>query len=470
MPQLTQDQINKLKSLGIEVNDQPNTSSPIPESISVKDDSSSIAPPLYQITPEEINPPSETQNILQPQIDLNNSPILPSNNQQDRDDLTKSPQTNDSMPNNNLAGLNNNFKNSTLDIRHSRNNVFPLLSISGLTLLSLSGLILFKNKDQADATPVNNTNTTLPETSVSPTQVPKSIQHYLLTSQQFFTQASQNQSVDALNQSIVAATEAIKEFPNDYRGYYQRGRIYQSVAATQPQVITQVLADLSQAQKLNPNDAEITRSLASAYAIKGDSQNTINYLSQTIALEPTKAQNFYDLAKIQQQVGLLPQAIETYDKLLSILSDPTQKTQVQSEKTEIEKIIAQNPNRSESSLKNNTNPIPTISLPSSLDSPTIQASSGSGLIVAAPEKLDQIEVSNLTGSNSLAGTSSLSSGQKEITITNSQVTDKSQVYVSILSGGKNQNLQVLSKSIGSFVVGLDSPINETIEFKWWIIN
>lgn len=462
MPQLTQDQIDKLKSLGIEINDQPTATSPLQETVSTKDSLSPTNETLYQITPEEIN--------------LNNSPVLPLNNQQNFDDLTKSSQTNDSNQNNN--SLDPNSKNLRSTIYHQR-PIFPLLSISGLTLLSLSGLILFKNKDQADATPVNNSNTTLPETSVSPTQVPKSIQHYLLTSQQFFTSASTKskdeggsgqQAIDDLNQSIVAATEAIKEFPNDYRGYYQRGRIYQSVAATQPQVITQVLADLSQAQKLNPNDAEITRSLASAYAIKGDAQNTINYLSQTIALEPTKAQNFYDLAKIQQQVGLLPQAIETYDKLLSILSDPTQKTQVQSEKSEIEKIIAQNP-RAASSNSNTLSPTiydlqPTISF----DSPTIQASAGTGLIVAAPEKLDQIEVSNLTGSNSLAGTSSLSSGQKEITITNSQVTDKSQVYVSIISGGKNQNLQVLSKSTGSFIVGLDSPINETIEFKWWIIN
>ena len=411
MPPLTPDQINKLKALGIEVNNIDKN--------------------------HHLSPPSRG-NVEQSETE----------------------------------GFCPNFRNSKLDIRHS-SNIFPLLSISGLTLLSLSGLILFKNKDQADTTKITNTNTTSPETSVSPTQVPKSIQHYLLTSQQFFTQASQNQSVDALNQSIIAATEAIKEFPNDYRGYYQRGRIYQSILASKPELSNQVIADLSQAQKLQPTNAEITRSLASTYAIKGDAQNTINYLSQTIALEPTKAQNFYDLAKIQQQVGFLTQAVETYDKLLSILSDPSQKTQVQSEKTEIEKIIAQNPRLTETSVKadpNTTNPIPTINLPSSLDSPTIQASAGSGLIVAAPEKLDQIEISNLTGSNSLSGTGTLTSGQKEITLTNSQVTSTSQVYVSIISGGKNQNLQVLSKSDGSFIAGLDSPISENIEFKWWIIN
>jgi len=93
-----------------------------------------------------------------------------------------------------------------------------------------------------------------------------------------------------------------------------------------------------------------------------------------------------------------------------------------------------------------------------------------GLIVAAPEKIDQIEVSNITGSNSLSGNDTLASGQKEITLTNNQVTSASQIYVSILSGGKNQNLQVLSKSDKSFTIGLDTAISEDIQFKWWIIN
>jgi tetratricopeptide (TPR) repeat protein len=356
-------------------------------------------------------------------------------------------------------------------LKHS--NIFPILSISGLTLLSFSGLILFKNQGQT--TPNNSTtNTTLPETSVSPTQVPKSIQHYLLTSQQYFSKASQNQSVDDLNQAILSATDAIKEFPNDYRGFYQRGRIYQSVLASQPQLISQVISDLSQAQKLEPKNAEITRSLASAYAQSGDAQNTINYLSQTIALEPTKAQNFYDLALIQQQVGYLPQAIETYNQLITLISDPNQKAQVESEKSSLEKLLAQNINHSEASAKggqiDNPSAIPTINLPSSLDSPTIQASVSTGLIVAAPEELDQVKVTNLTTSNSLSGNQTLPSGTNKITITNSQVIDTSQVYISVIKGGKNQNLQVISKSTGSFIVGLDKPINEDIEFNWWIIN
>ncbi len=358
--------------------------------------------------------------------------------------------------------------NSTVETKHSKFPIFPLLSISGLTILSFSGLILFKNKSQNISTqtntPIQNNNST-----PSPTQVPKSIQHYLLTSQQYFTQATQNQSVDALNQSILAATQAIKEFPSDYRGFYQRGRIYQSILTSKPELISQVISDLTQAQKLEPNDAEITRSLASVYAQKGDAQNTINYLNQTVAIEPTKAQNFYDLAKIQQQVGLLPQALDTYNRLITLITDPTQKTQIEAEKSSLEKLIAQNPNSSNQITTNQT--IPTISIPSlNLDSPTIQASAGGGLIVAAPEELNKINVSNLTQSNSLSGTATLPANQKQIVLSNNQISTTSQIYLTITKGGKNQNLQVLSKSNKTFTVGLNTPISEDIEFKWWIIN
>lgn len=362
------------------------------------------------------------------------------------------------------------------EVKHSKFPVFPLLSISGITLLSFSGLILLKNKSQQTSTSINNTNTTLPATSVSPTQVPKSIQHYLLTSQQYFSNALQNQSdqnivLENLNQSILAATEAIKEFPSDYRGFFQRGKIYQSLLTSQPQLTNQALSDLNQALKLNPNSAEITRSLASLYAFKGDAQNTINLLTQTINLEPTKAQNFYDLAKIQQQIGLLPDALKTYNQLITIITDPNQKSQIESEKTSLEKIIAQNPDKnyssnSQNSTSTNYDLTPTIYL----DSPTIQALANSNLIIAAPETINQVTVSNITDSNALSGTATLSANQTQITIENKNLSSTSQVYVTATKGGKNQNLQVLSKSKDSFIVGLSKAISEDIEFKWWIIN
>ncbi len=362
--------------------------------------------------------------------------------------------------------------------------VFPLLSISGLTVLSFGGIILFKSKNSAINTvtpPVSHSQNQVHsnQDQPTPTQVPKSIQHYLLASQQYFSQAlelqnsktadltASQQTVNLINQSIVTASSAIKEFPQDYRGYYQRAKIYQSLVNAKPEFITQTIADLSFAQRLNPSSPDITHDLASAYAHKGDAQNTIAYLAQTVSLDPTKAQNFYDLAKIQQQAGFIPQALDTYNHLLSLITDPTQKTQVEQEKSALEKLVAQTP-------KTTTMPTPSpiksdIQLPD--NPPTLQAmANDTGLIIAAPETGTKISVENVTDSNALSGTAILPAKEKSLTIKNTNLSDKSQVYVTIVTGGKNQTLQVLSKDKDSFTVGLDTAINEAINFKWWIIN
>lgn len=347
------------------------------------------------------------------------------------------------------------------------NPVIPLLSISGLTLLSFGGLVLFKGKETATVTP--DLLPRSPQGEVEPTQVPKSIQHYLLTSQQFFTQAlssAPEQQVELVNQSIITATQATTVFPDDYRGYEQRGRIYQSLIDTQPNLLKQAISDFAKAHQLNPQSAEITRNLASLFARSGDVNNTINYLSQTVSLEPTKAQNFYDLARIQTQAGYVPQALETYNRLLSIIADPNQKQQVTIEKESLEKLASQNKTNNSHSVT----PFVTPNLPSDNDAPLLQASASPGLIVAAPEKSTDITVNNLTASNSLSGTGILVAGSDKVIISNDNLTSKSQVYLTVTKGGKNQSFQILSKSTGSFTAGLDSPISEDIEFKWWIVN
>ena len=364
----------------------------------------------------------------------------------------------------------NNLENK----KNQKTNFVPLISISGITLLSFGGLMLLKSNNTASIpNPVNNQ---LPiNNQIVPTQVPKSIQHYLLTSQQNFTQAlsinNEEEKIELINQSILAATNAIKDFPEDHRGFYQRARIYQSLSDNKTEFLDQSILDYNQANNLNPNSAEITRDLASAYAKKGDVINTLTYLTETINLEPTKAQNFYDLAKIQEQSGYINDAITTYDQLLTLVSDNTQKNQIETEKQTLKKIIKENP-----SLANQNNlPLPTLNQTEtpSFDSPKIQASdltASKSLIVASPEEETKIEIKNQTDSNSLSGNNILASGQKEISILNSKIISTSQIYVTATKGGKNQNLQVLSRTDDSFTVGLDSSINEPIEFKWWIIN
>jgi len=315
------------------------------------------------------------------------------------------------------------------------------------------------------------TNTKPEQNYPKPTQVPKSIQHYLLASQQNFTQAiaatDQTQKIELINQSIIAASDAIKEFPKDYRGYHQRGRIYQSLVESQPQLIDQVVSDFNLAYKFNQSSAELSRDLATAYAKKGDAQNTIAYLAQTISLEPTKAQNFYDLAKIQQQAGYFADALITYNQLISLVTDPTQKQQIETEKIALEKIVAANPNAPKQDL-----PSTIQDLTPNLDAPTIQATDilAKGVIIAAPEAEKKIEVTNQTNSNSLSGTITLPIGQSSISINNSQVDTTSQVYITVTNGIKGINPQITSKTTGSFSIGIDKPASENIEIKWWIIR
>lgn len=358
----------------------------------------------------------------------------------------------------------------------------PLFSISGLTLFSISGLIFLKNKDSMyGRTDVSAPIIPQDQSSAQPTQVPKSIEHYLLASQQFFTQALEAQTqqkspqtvTNLLNRSLTFANESIKIFPNDFRAYLQRGQIYQSLASPKlpseggsPPFLDPAISDYLTASKLNPNSAEITRTLAQLFAKKGDAQNTLTFLSKTVSLEPTKAQNFYDLARIQQQAGLINNAVITYDQLLSILTDPTQKSQVLAEKSALERLSSQ------SKGDPSGRPSPEAPIPqNSFTEPLLQASlPDTGLIIAAPETVKDVVVKNQTDSNSLSGNGTLPASQATISLSNSTLTPSSQIYVSTISGGKNQTLEVLSKSKDSFTVGLLSPATEDITFKWWIVN
>lgn len=417
-------------------------------------------------------------------IAVSNPTVNISDTHQNNTEEIKQPQT--SSPS--LGQISNQTISSSRPnkvLKPSINPIVPLLSVSGLTLLSFGGIVLFKNKETTpNITSIESGRSTQRVDNV-PTQVPKSIQHYLLTSQQLFTQALSLQAnapknqrpselSDLLNQSILAATDAIKQFPDDYRGYDQRGRIYQSLVDSnlptdrQAPFLKNAIADLVTASRLNPDSAQITRTLASLFAKTGDVPHTLSYLSQTVSLEPTNPQNFYDLARLQTQAGYIPQALDTYTRLLTLVSDPVQKQQVAAEKTSLEKLVAQNPGSA--SKASPSLPINQPSTSPQADGPLLQADAGGGLIIAAPETSKNISVSSLTDSNALAGTGTLPANTVSVVIPHSQLLPTSQVYLAITQGGKNQTLQVLSRSQDSFTVGLDSSINEDISFKWWIVN
>ncbi len=422
---LTPDQIQKLNDLGINI---PTNTTPKP-----------TEPNLSDLLPQAV--PVSTPDPNPPKIDQTTPSTLP-----------------------------------TKPLTASKSSVLPLISISGLSLLSVGGLLFFKTRTEAVISPSAPISQQQDTEIPTPTQVPKSIQHFLLTSQQYFsqavqlqnTQANQTQIVTALNQSLAAANDAIQEFPTDYRGYEQRGRIYQSLLDSKPDLITQTLSDFTMAAHFNPTSADLTHTVANLYAKKGDLADTLSYLTKTITLEPTKAQNFYDLAQLQQQAGLIADAASTYSQLLTILPDPAQKQQVQNQLTSLQQLLSKNKSSPQvtPSIFNTPSLKPTITT----TGPTIQADSGQGLIIAAPATASAVIVTGQTQSNALSGDGTLVPNQVSFNLTNTNITPHSQILVSLIQGGKNQTLKVLSKSDGACTIGFDVPVNENVQFKWWIIN
>ncbi len=376
-----------------------------------------------------------------------------------------------------IGGGNDFHKNMMVSSR--RNNGWML--VVGTGLVGMAGLVLMVAVKNKSAAPTK-TEMVLQDTDnqkVARVTPADSIQKYLLTSQQYLSQAvlkqedgNNQETTELLNKSLKETDLAITNFPQDYRGYQQRGKIYQSLISSSDPLTdqdktytSQAIADFLAAYKLNSEVAEISRDLATLYARLGDAKTTVFYLSSAIRIEPTKAQNFYDLAKIQSQGGDIVGALETYKQLLWLVSDSNQKDMIEKEKQTLEEILAQNPD-----VKNNRLLTPTTPTAGLADGKKLQASIADGVVIAVGTEANDLEVAGMTDSNALSGVGKLTKGEVDIEIKNSNVGEKSLVYVTITNGGKNQTLRVKSKTESGFRVGLDVPCNEDIEFKWWIVN
>jgi len=72
---------------------------------------------------------------------------------------------------------------------------------------------------------------------------------------------------------------------------------------------------------------------------------------------------------------------------------------------------------------------------------------------------------------SSAGTESIRSYRTELTIYNSNVTEKSLIYISPIGSSNNQTLSLLRQIPGvSFTVGIPQPVISETKFNWMIIN
>lgn len=356
-------------------------------------------------------------------------------------------------------------------IAKSKPNFLPLLAVFGATILISTSLYLFKSTQTKHTT----SSVAYATPSVIPTNQPTSppVQNYLLASQQSFTKAVAKQktdpqgTVELVNQAINQASSAITDYPGDFRAWQQRGQIYQSLIQTKPEYLALAIADYKKASLLNPLSAELTKTLANLYAKAGDATNTKTYLFQTLNLEPTKAQNFYDLAQIQQQTGDLQNALSTYQRLLNLLTDPEQINQVRSQAQALESLLSQAPVK--------TSPTTTSEQPFQLDAseqPSLLRADNlaDSVIIAAPSTDTPVTLTNQTTTNALSGQGTLLAGQTDLTIVNEHATSATPIYLTVTKGGKNQVFYLKAKQAGQFTAGLDQAITEDITFNWWILE
>jgi hypothetical protein len=83
------------------------------------------------------------------------------------------------------------------------------------------------------------------------------------------------------------------------------------------------------------------------------------------------------------------------------------------------------------------------------------------------------EVSTQAGtltSNATVGTITIAAGQTEVSVTNSQLTASSMVYLTPNGSTQNQVPYLKNKSGDTFTVAIDQPLDHDVNINWWLIN
>ncbi len=337
-----------------------------------------------------------------------------------------------------------------------------------------------------------------PKKEISLTEeVAKPISYYLLSSQTLFSKAielaSQNNQktdnnqgvnpkesdnariVQLINEAIGQATEAVLHYPTDPRGYAQRAKIYQAIEKYLPEATKVALADWEKAASLSSNDPQYFKS-ASDLALKiNDFQKALFCLEKASEVAPTEAQILFDLAQLENKLGLLTEAKKDYQRVLGLVVSREQKELIEKELKAIDSLLAQSPKSVIKESLETTSKKEAISLPD--NPPKLEAKNLTNRIfLADPSEKKDLLIEDFADSNAFSGIGVLPGGTTKITIMNNIINNNSQVYLTPIGDSQNQILRVSQKKPasgnqpGSFTVTIPQALNHDLEFKWWIIN
>jgi len=321
------------------------------------------------------------------------------------------------------------------------------------------------------------------------TQPERSISYYITTSQEFLNQArslannspdqtpeQKQEIISKVDKALEIINQGIRTYPDDDRVYSQRASIYQSLIPFVPEAIKYAINDLIQVTQINSKNPDYYLRLANLYGQAGDFENAASHYFNAHRLSHTDSQILFNLALSLEKSGQIDKAIRYYDKLITLLPSSDQNLEnLKKQKANLEALLANSnlEHLSEPGMEmipqkpNNTKPIMGTE-----DLPLEQASLASQVIIASPEEKQALSSAvGQTQINAKTGLGILPAGQAEVTIQNKHVTNEKQIIITPTNDTQNKVLYLLAKKAAEwFKVALDKPINQNIEFNWWIID
>ena len=360
--------------------------------------------------------------------------------------------------------------------------IFALGIILSVTLV----LALPKNK-QPIITPLSKQRAQNQSSQTTP--IAQSPSYYINTSQQFLVHAeekSQNQNqTEADKKEIIILVQSaldtigkgINVYPQDDRLFTQRAKIYQGIISFSPGAIDAAISDLEQARQLSPQNPVYPKTQSQLFTQKGDFQSAAYYAHLTYEIEPTNLENLANLGQIQVKAGQINSALQSYQKLFSLLpQNNPQRQSLQKEIKTLKTLLAKANIETNSNLQiTGENPPEIKEIPSSIELlPQEQASLSQNLIIAAPkEENDQSQDSQIN-LNAIAGEATLLANKEEIKIINNNIDDQKQIYIAPKGDIQNRILYIKTKNASDgekyFVVAINKSLDQDIQFKWWIIE
>ncbi|GAB6269882.1 MAG: tetratricopeptide repeat protein [Smithella sp.] len=115
------------------------------------------------------------------------------------------------------------------------------------------------------------------------------------------------------HKAILYLSNAIKIQPNDAEMYYNRGVAYENLGQYQP-----AIKDYNQAISLKPAYSEAFYNRGTLYSEIGQYRQAIEDFNQAISLQPNDAEAYHGRGFAYDKLGQYQQAIEDYNKAISL--------------------------------------------------------------------------------------------------------------------------------------------------------